>query len=102
MVEQLEVQFRRMDEDYWLWKYHITSGTVQQFDYESEGEDRVAERLEQCFYDFWERLHAHFPRLVRVMIQCNDFLRPPCDLPPEVFKRVGRMCSQDRGFVFFA
>ncbi|KAJ8116573.1 hypothetical protein OPT61_g2022 [Boeremia exigua] len=92
MVEQLEVQFRRMDADYWLWKYHITGDTVTEFEYEFEEEDRAVERLEQCFKDFWQRLHASFPRVVRVMIQCNDFLRPFGSLPPEVFKKLARSC----------
>lgn len=90
MVEQLEVQFRRMDADYWLWNYHIMGDTVNEFQYEFEEEDGAVERLEQCFDDFWQRLHASFSRVVRVMVQCNDFLRPPGNLLPEVFKKLAR------------
>lgn len=94
-VEQLEVQFRGMNADYWLWKYHLTDDTANEFEYEFEEEDRALERLEQCFDDFWQRLHANFPRILRVMVQCNDFLRPSGDLPPEVFKKMARRCHQN-------
>lgn len=92
MVEQLEVQFEGIDEDYWLLNYCIT-GDTEGFQYESEEEDGVAAQLEQCFHDFWQRLHAQFPRVVRVMLQCNDFWRPPCDSPPEIFKQLARTCG---------
>ncbi|KAH6644196.1 hypothetical protein C7974DRAFT_383097 [Boeremia exigua] len=95
MVEQLEVQFSSLEEDYWLWNHHVTGDTFGDFQYGFEDEKRVAERVEQCFYDFWQRLHACFPRIVRVMIQCNNFLRPLGSLTPEAFKGLARMCGRN-------
>jgi hypothetical protein len=92
MVEQLKVQFRRMDADYWLRKHHITGDTVKEFQYEFEEEDRAVERLEQCFEDFWQRLHASFPGVVRVKVKCKDFFGTPRKQPPEIFKKLARSC----------
>ena len=68
MVEQLEVQFRSMGADYWLGKYHIAGDTVEEFLFEYEEEHRAVERLQKCFDGFWQRLHASFLRIIRVMI----------------------------------
>jgi hypothetical protein len=60
----------------------------------SEEDDRATERLEVCLKDFWLRLHTQFPRVIRVVIQCSDCLRPPSVLPPEIFKKVAVMCNR--------
>jgi hypothetical protein len=95
LVEQLEVQFRRMDAEYWLLDYNVT-GEADQDEEElmSEEDDRATERLEVCLKDFWLRLHNQFPRVTRVVIQCSDCLRPPSVLPPEIFKKVAVMCNR--------
>jgi hypothetical protein len=69
LVEQLEVQFKRMDAEYWLWDYRVT-GEADQDEEElmSEEDDRATERLEVCLKDFWLRLHTQFPRVTRVVI----------------------------------
>lgn len=95
LVEQLEVQFRRMDSEFWLLDYSV-AGAADQDEEElmSEEDDRATERLEVCLKDFWLRLHSHFPRVIRIVIQCSDFLRPPSALPPEIFKKVAVLCNQ--------
>lgn len=87
-VKQLEIQFRVMDEDFWLSNYHCFG------DRPEEKQNRTLQRLEERVRRFWQTVQAIFPRVHQVLL-CESYLRTQSELPPSIFNKLALMCSPD-------
>lgn len=92
-IEQLEIQLRWMNEDYWTSNHHC---------YGDQPEDVQAilvDRLEERIREFWQNIRTRFPRVKRVTL-CESYLRTRSELPPDIFRKLAHLCTPDKEVLF--
>lgn len=84
-IEQLEIQVRWMNEDYWTSNYHCYGD--QPDDLRPMSADRCKERIRE----FWQTIKTRFPRVKRVTMS-ESYIRTRSELPPDIFKKLAHLC----------